>query len=402
MSEIKNIDLEFKADGEGKVSAVFSVFNTLDSDGDVVIPEAIKSGFKSGSVPMVWAHKWDMPIGKGAIKQDGDKATCEGEFFMDTESGKEAYNLVKAMGDLQQWSFGYRVNDSERGKFKSGDKDVDARYLKDLSVYEVSPVLVGANQDTYTMAIKSNKELLEEMASEKGVLGNSTFLENEEPEEEQTEEEKSTCCGGDNCAPAVAESSDEKSYGNCDYDKTGKCAKDMKKSDDIENSEEVSKTFSDEVKDVLAALHDLMTRTNAIAMLRAKDGRKLGVKATEALRAVQEDLSDAWTEIDQFIEQVGTEGALEQDLEDEQAEDIEDVVEEPTDLVDTEEVAVEAEPEDEVEKPAEESDEAEVTEEVPVDNTESVENDELDDEVWIESQRLIADAIDVEAQNDEV
>nr|BAR34216.1 phage prohead protease, HK97 family (proheadase_HK97) [uncultured Mediterranean phage uvMED] len=402
MSEIKNIDLEFKADGEGKVSAVFSVFNTLDSDGDVVIPEAIKSGFKSGSVPMVWAHKWDMPIGKGAIKQDGDKATFEGEFFMDTESGKEAYNLVKAMGDLQQWSFGYRVNDSERGKFKSGDKDVDARYLKDLSVYEVSPVLVGANQDTYTMAIKSNKELLEEMASEKGVLGNSTFLENEEPEEEQTEEEKSTCCGGDNCAPAVAESSDEKSYGNCDYDKTGKCAKDMKKSADIENSEEVSKTFSDEVKDVLAALHDLMTRTNAIAMLRAKDGRKLGVKATEALRAVQEDLSDAWTEIDQFIEQVGTEGALEQDLEDEQAEDIEDVVEEPTDLVDTEEVAVEAEPEDEVEKPAEESDEAEVTEEVPVDNTESVENDELDDEVWIESQRLIADAIDVEAQNDEV
>ncbi len=402
MSEIKNIDLEFKADGEGKVSAVFSVFNTLDSDGDVVIPEAIKSGFKSGSVPMVWAHKWDMPIGKGAIKQDGDKATFEGEFFMDTESGKEAYNLVKAMGDLQQWSFGYRVNDSERGKFKSGDKDVDARYLKDLSVYEVSPVLVGANQDTYTMAIKSNKELLEEMASEKGVLGNSTFLENEEPEEEQTEEEKSTCCGGDNCAPAVAESSDEKSYSNCDYDKTGKCAKDMKKSDDIENSEEVSKTFSDEVKDVLAALHDLMTRTNAIAMLRAKDGRKLGVKATEALRAVQEDLSDAWTEIDQFIEQVGTEGALEQDLEDEQAEDIEDVVEEPTDLVDTEEVAVEAEPEDEVEKPAEESDEAEVTEEVPVDNTESVENDELDDEVWIESQRLIADAIDVEAQNDEV
>jgi len=402
VSEIKNIDLEFKADGEGKVSAVFSVFNTLDSDGDVVIPEAIKSGFKSGSVPMVWAHKWDMPIGKGAIKQDGDKATFEGEFFMDTESGKEAYNLVKAMGDLQQWSFGYRVNDSERGKFKSGDKDVDARYLKDLSVYEVSPVLVGANQDTYTMAIKSNKELLEEMASEKGVLGNSTFLENEEPEEEQTEEEKSTCCGGDNCAPAVAESSDEKSYSNCDYDKTGKCAKDMKKSDDIENSEEVSKTFSDEVKDVLAALHDLMTRTNAIAMLRAKDGRKLGVKATEALRAVQEDLSDAWTEIDQFIEQVGTEGALEQDLEDEQAEDIEDVVEEPTDLVDTEEVAVEAEPEDEVEKPAEESDEAEVTEEVPVDNTESVENDELDDEVWIESQRLIADAIDVEAQNDEV
>ena len=395
MSEIKNIDLEFKADGEGKVSAVFSVFNTLDSDGDVVVPEAIKSGFKSGSVPMVWAHKWDMPIGKGEIKSDGDKATFEGSFFMDTESGKEAYNLVKAMGDLQQWSFGYRVNDSERGKFKSGDKDVDARYLKDLSVYEVSPVLVGANQDTYTMTIKSNKELLEEMASEKGVLGHSTFLENEEPEEE-VEEEKSGCdC---NCSAPVVEESDEKGYGHCDYNKTGKCAKDMKKSDDIENSEEVSKTFSEEVKDVLAALNGLMTRANAIAMLRAKDGRKIGVKATEALRAVQEDLQDAWTELDQFIEEVGTEGALEleDDLDEEQTEAAEAVVEEPTDSVDTD-VAIE--PEEDTEDP--EESEVEV-EEVPVDNTESVEEEDLDDEVWAESQRLLADAMVVEADDTEV
>ena len=63
--EVKNIDLELKSDAEGKVSAVFSVFNSLDSDGDIVLPGSIKSGFKSGSVPMGWAHKWDMPIGKG-------------------------------------------------------------------------------------------------------------------------------------------------------------------------------------------------------------------------------------------------------------------------------------------------------------------------------------------------
>ena len=165
--EIKNIDLEFKQEAEGKVSAVFSVFNNLDSDGDVVLPGAIKSGFKSGSVPMVWAHKWDMPIGKGSIKEDGDKATFEGNFFMDTESGKEAYNIVKNMGDLQQWSFGYRVTDSERGSFKDADdNELDARYLKELTVFEVSPVLVGANQETYTMAIKSNEELMKEIANE--------------------------------------------------------------------------------------------------------------------------------------------------------------------------------------------------------------------------------------------
>jgi len=176
----------------------------------------------------------------------------------------------------------------------------------------------------------------------------------------------------------------------------------MKKSADIDEvSEEEKKSFSEEVKDVLAALNNLMTRANAIAMLRAKDGRKIGTKATEALRAVQEDLIDAWTEIDSFISEVGTEEALNVDLEEEQAEEPVDVVEEPTDTVDTEEVAVE--PEEDTENP-EDSDEVEeiVTEEVPVDNTESVDSDDLEDDVWIESQRLIAEAIDVEATDNEV
>tara|TARA_B100001996_G_scaffold281965_1_gene222374 strand:- start:287 stop:1540 length:1254 start_codon:yes stop_codon:yes gene_type:complete len=415
VSEVKNIDLEFKGDDDGKVSAVFSVFNTLDSDGDVVVPDAIKSGFKSGSVPMVWAHKWDMPIGKGEIKQDGDKATFEGSFFMDTESGKEAYNLVKAMGDLQQWSFGYRVNDSERGAFEDEGKDMEARYLKDLSVYEVSPVLVGANQETYTMAIKSNNELLKELAEEKGVLGHSTFLENEaEGTEESDGESEAEVQSYDANSPKGTQevSDEEKGDGKCSYDSDGKCTKEnMKKSDDteeIEVSEEDSKSYSEEVKDVLAALHDLMTRTNAIAMLRAKDGRKLGAKATEALRAVQDDLTDAWTEIDQFIEEVGTENALELDLDEEQSEEVEETVveaENSTDVIEVEESETEEEVVEESADAEEVAVEPEVEEEVaedtPEDNTESVESEELSDEVWAESQRLIADAIVAEVSDDE-
>ena len=51
-------------------------------------------------------------------------------------------------------------------KKDNSEDEQDVRYLKDLTVFEVSPVLVGANQDTYTMAIKSNKELLEEMVKD--------------------------------------------------------------------------------------------------------------------------------------------------------------------------------------------------------------------------------------------
>ena len=382
--EVKKIDLELKQETEGKVSAVFSVFNSLDSDGDIVLPGSIKSGFKSGSVPMVWAHKWDMPIGKGSIDSDGDKATFNGEFFMDTESGKEAYKIVKNMADMQQWSFGYRVNDAERGKIGEGDEEKDARFLKDLTVFEVSPVLVGANQDTYTMAIKSNKELLDELIDEeKAVLGSSSF--GKEPVSEELNEE-------DAVSPKVEGVDTEKSMEELTAEELLKNpAKYLKelyklKENQLETHEEISedapKAFSEQVKDVLAALNDLMVRATAIAMLRAKDGRKLGEKATEALRAVQEDLQDAWVELDQFIDNVGENTVVTEesvDVEEElPAEELEDVpAEEPA-----EEVEVESDPEVE---PVEAED-----------NTESV--DEEAEALWIEAQQNIAESLDAELE----
>ena len=383
--EVKKIDLELKEETEGKVSAVFSVFNSLDSDGDIVLPGSIKSGFKSGSVPMVWAHKWDMPIGKGSIDSDGDKATFNGEFFMDTESGKEAYKIVKNMADMQQWSFGYRVNDAERGKIGEGDEEKDARFLKDLTVFEVSPVLVGANQDTYTMAIKSNEELLKEIVGtdeEKAVLGSSSF--GKEPVSETLEEEDAV-----NPAVEVEEVDKEKSVTVQEllenptvYLKELYKLKEAQLETQEEISEDAPKAFSEQVKDVLAALNDLMVRATAIAMLRAKDGRKLGEKATEALRAVQEDLQDAWVELDQFIDNVGENTVVVEDNVDVEeelpAEELEDVpAEEPA-----EEVEVESDPEVE---PVEAED-----------NTESV--DEEAEALWIEAQQNIAESLDAELE----
>jgi len=380
-NESKNIDIELK-DESGQVEAVFSLFNSLDSDGDIVMPGAVKSGFKNDQVPMVWSHKWDMPIGKGTITQDDSKAVFKGEFFMDTESGKEAYNLVKNMGDMQQWSFGYKVNDSEFDKFKDNTgKTTNARYLKDLTVYEVSPVLVGANQDTYTLAIKSNTELLKEIADVKG----------------DEKEEQSSGCGANCGCNQKSYGDDEEEMKSCKYHDGGPCMKmeeegkkDMTIEEDLEISQEDSKSFSEEVKDVLAALDDLMSRAKAIALLRGEDGRKLGVKATEALRAVQDDLNDAWAELDEFIAEVGTEGALEvEDVEEELLEDeqAEDVAEASTDTIDVEieEEAVE----EVVEEPAAEPEDlVEDTE----DNTDSAEDEEFDAE-WIRAQQLIAESL---------
>ena len=383
--EVKNIDLELKSETEGKVSAVFSVFNSLDSDGDVVLPGSIKSGFKSGSVPMVWAHKWDMPIGKGSINSDGDKATFNGEFFMDTESGQEAYKIVKNMADMQQWSFGYRVNDAERGKFGEGEEEKDARYLKDLTVFEVSPVLVGANQDTYTMAIKSNEELLKEIVGEdeeKGVMTTESMNQPDPNEEPKEEEEKSVTVQELIESPAL-------------YLKELYKLKEQAIDTQEEISEDAPKAFSEQVKDVLAALNDLMVRATAIAMLRAKDGRKLGSKATDALRAVQDDLQDAWVELDQFIESTGTVEESEVEVEEEQSEEGQEEAAEPV----VEETAEESEVEEAAEESEVEEVEAQTNPEVEL--TESEDNTESDDEMdelWLEAQQNIAESLDAELE----
>jgi HK97 family phage prohead protease len=383
--EVKNIDLELKEDTEGKVSAVFSVFNSLDSDGDVVLPGSIKSGFKSGSVPMVWAHKWDMPIGKGSIESDGDKATFSGEFFMDTESGKEAYKIVKNMADMQQWSFGYRVNDAEQGKIGEGEEEKDARYLKDLTVFEVSPVLVGANQDTYTMAIKSNDELIKEILGndeEKAVLSSSSF--GKEPVSETLNDEDATKpeVEVDELATEKSVTVQELLENPTVYLKELYKLKEAQLETQEEISEDAPKAFSEQVKDVLAALNDLMVRATAIAMLRAKDGRKLGDKATEALRAVQDDLQDAWVELDQFIDNVGENNVVTEES------------------VDVEEELPLEEQEDEVSEEVTEEVEVQTNPEVePVqgeDNTESV--DEEAEALWLEAQQNIAESLDAELE----
>lgn len=473
-NEVKKIDFQLKEESEGKVSAVFSVFNSLDSDGDVVEPGAIKSGFKSGNVPMVWAHKWDMPIGKGYITEDNDKATFTGEFFMDTDSGKEAYKIVKNMGDMQQWSFGYRVNDSEYGKLKKdgSDNEEDVRFLKDLTVFEVSPVLVGANQETYTLAIKSNTDLLNDIKDDvKGVMTNESMnqpdpnetqendlYENNLYEDNLSDNEEQAMkllsgMAGDmkvilNAIP-LGEDADlpkelkdsvstlserAKTIGNiftteeifedpakalAAAEESGKTIKIVDndgntyyKVSDIEEDVEEGTTvsFSQQVKDVLAAFGDLMARANAIAMLRAKDGRKLGMKATDALRAVQEDLQDSWNEVDEFITTFGAETAEDVSEVEEaevEVEEPKDDVETPTEVVDevdepTETEVIEPEVVEPEEEP-EEEEEAVEAETVPVGESEEeiteAAADEIDDDsdaLWAEGQALIAESLEAE------
>lgn len=139
-----------EADGqEGTFEAVFATFNVIDRDGDVTKPGAFRDGQKVRI--SAWGHNWGvLPVGKGVIHADEEKAWVEGRFFLDTEGGLDTYRTVKGLEELQEWSYGFDILKGTEGEFE-GER---VRYLEALDVYEVSPVMLGAGIGTRTTGIK--------------------------------------------------------------------------------------------------------------------------------------------------------------------------------------------------------------------------------------------------------
>lgn len=137
---------------QGLVTAVFATLGVKDSDGDVTNPGAFEDGAEV--VISAYGHtSWDglLPVGKGIIREAGDTAVLDGQFFMDTTAGKETFAVVKALGAQGEWSYGYLPV-----KYSFGDHDGErVRFLEALKVFEVSPVLLGAGVGTRTLSAKS-------------------------------------------------------------------------------------------------------------------------------------------------------------------------------------------------------------------------------------------------------
>lgn len=135
----------------GTVHAVVSIFKNEDSVRDVMVKGAFAKSIKAGKAkgalpPGVWSHDWQRPIAKTMDAFETDEGlNVIGQFNLETQDGHDAYSNVKN-GLFTEYSFGFqRVNEDE----KDG-----VTYVKDVIWYEWSPVLVGANRDTYTVGVK--------------------------------------------------------------------------------------------------------------------------------------------------------------------------------------------------------------------------------------------------------
>lgn len=152
--DVKSLRVEVKDmdEAKGTVRAVFATFNKTDSDRDVTRPGAFEDG---AEVPIsAYGHtSWQgaLPVGKATIRQNAKQATIEGQFFMSTQHGKDAFVTVKELGALGQWSYGYDPIEYSFGEHQ-GER---VRFLDSVKVHEVSPVLLGAGVGTRTLSAKS-------------------------------------------------------------------------------------------------------------------------------------------------------------------------------------------------------------------------------------------------------
>lgn len=146
--------LEMKADDgaeKGSFKAVFATMEVEDLDGDVTLPGAFG---KQTVLVEPWNHNYQqLPVGRGTISEDDHDAVLDGKFFLDTAAGAEHYQVVKALADIQEWSYTFTITEAEYGKFNGRD----VRFLKKLDVWGVGPVTRGAGIDTRVTDIKGKK-----------------------------------------------------------------------------------------------------------------------------------------------------------------------------------------------------------------------------------------------------
>lgn len=140
---------DLKLSEEGTITLAFTQLGVIDKGSDVGMPGSIPTK----DVPMsAYGHtSWDgaLPPGRGTIRESDGWGVFDGTFLMDTTHGRDTFYTVKALADLQEWSYGYTA---ETHYGQQDGKDV--RFLDRQDIFEVSPVLRGMGQGTHVMAIK--------------------------------------------------------------------------------------------------------------------------------------------------------------------------------------------------------------------------------------------------------
>lgn len=152
--ELKAYDDDEDDEAKGKFSGYASVFGNKDLGNDVVVNGAFAKSIRAKGarkIKMLFQHDTKEPIGVYTkVKEDANGLYVEGQLAMQTQKGREVYELMK-MGAIDGLSVGYRVD----AKGYSYDDRGKKRYLKQVDLMEISAVTFPMNPRARVASVKA-------------------------------------------------------------------------------------------------------------------------------------------------------------------------------------------------------------------------------------------------------
>lgn len=280
--------VEIKDADKGEVSAVFATLGVVDKDGDVTV----KGAFDDGAPCVISAYghqswKGKLPVGKGRIRETATEAIFDGRFFLDTIDGLDTFRVVKALseddGPGQEWSYGLVDMVTERGDF-DGQK---VRFIKKVTVPEVSPVLLGAGVGVRTLTAKSVKQPNSEIVDQLRMIGMDRYGDEDVwvyPEDYDLDESWVVF--------SVYQEGEADRLVRVSFTRDGDTVNLGDDDSDVERTVAYSApkqhTFSEHGKSVLADLTAFTSRASEVVALRASKGKALGDESAGLLRQIVE------------------------------------------------------------------------------------------------------------------
>ena len=137
---------------DGTIRGYGSIFGNVDLGGDIVAPGAFKKSIKARkgkALKMLWNHDPSIPIGKWTVLEEDERGLkVEGRITPGVPKGAEVLALVRD-GVIDGLSIGFNTIKADR------DEVSGVRTLKELDLWEVSPVTFGMNTEAVVQGVKA-------------------------------------------------------------------------------------------------------------------------------------------------------------------------------------------------------------------------------------------------------
>jgi HK97 family phage prohead protease len=160
---LQQTKVKMGAEGNLKFSGYASVFNGIDSYGDMIMPGAYKNTIvdRERPIQLRWNH-YGPVIGKFTEVYEDEKGLfVEGELTKGHSTAEDAAALLRH-GAISGLSIGYVAKDEEQ--------DGVIRKLKEIDLFEISLVESPADNNAHISSIKSAEKLkdIESVLRQKG------------------------------------------------------------------------------------------------------------------------------------------------------------------------------------------------------------------------------------------